>query len=55
MVVVVCAFELDQLSRDAIAFLLPDSADLLSHHHHAGDDAHMHVLFAQELHRRANL
>jgi hypothetical protein len=41
--------------RDAIAFLLPDSADLLSHHHHAGNDAHMHVLFAQELHRRANL
>ena len=41
--------------KDAIAFLLPGSTNLLSHHHHAGKDAHMHVLLVQELRRRANL
>lgn len=41
--------------KDAITFMLPNHTDLLSKHHHAGNDAHMHVLLAQELHRRANL
>ena len=40
--------------KDAIAYMLPSSSNLLQHHHHAGNDAHMHVLFANELHRRAN-
>ena len=41
--------------KDAVAHLLPNHAELLSLHHHAGNDAHMHVLLALELHRRANV
>ena len=40
--------------KDAVAHLLPNHAELLSFHHHAGNDAHMHMLLALELHRRAN-
>ena len=41
--------------KDAVAHLLPNHAGLIANHHDAGNDAHMHVLLAQELHRRANL
>ena len=41
--------------KDAVADILPEHARLLSHHHHAGNDAQMHVLLALELHRRAVL
>ena len=41
--------------KDAVAHLLPNHAELLALHHHAGNDAHMHVLLAQELHRRATV
>ena len=41
--------------KDAVAHLLPNHVELLSLHHHAGNDALMHVLLAQELHRRATL
>ena len=41
--------------RDMMQAVLPEQAELLSDHHDAGTDAHMHMLLAQELHRRANL
>ena len=40
---------------DALKYMLPCHTDMLFKHHHAGNDAHMHLLLAQELHRRANL
>ena len=40
---------------DALSFMFPSHTDMLQKHHHAGNDAHMHLLLAQELHRRANL
>ena len=39
--------------RDLITILLPQHAQLVAQNHHAGVDAHMHVLLAQELRRRA--
>ena len=39
---------------DAFKYMLPSHTHMLSMHHHAGNDAHMHLLLAQELHRRAN-
>ena len=41
--------------KDAVMHILPSHADMLQKHHNAGNDAHLHVLLAQELHRRANL
>ena len=41
--------------RDAITHLLPSKTHLVAQHHDAGNDSYMHVLLAQELHRRANL
>ena len=40
---------------DAFKYMLPSHTDMFLKHHHAGNDAHMHLLLAQELHRRANL
>ena len=40
--------------KDAIKFMLPSRSDLLSRHHQAGNDAHMHMLLAQELHHRVH-
>ena len=39
--------------RDLISILLPHHAGLVAQNHHAGVDAHMSMLVAQELHRRA--
>ena len=39
--------------RDLVTVLLPRQAHLLARSHTAGADAHMHMLIAQELHRRA--
>ena len=39
---------------DALTFMLPNHSDMLLKHHHAGNDAHAHLLLAQELHRRAH-
>ena len=41
--------------KDAFRYMLPSQTDMLLKHHHAGNDAHMHLLLAQELHRRVNL
>ena len=38
--------------KDSVKFMLPSHSGMLSEHHHAGNDAHMHMLLAQELHRR---
>ena len=40
--------------KDAMSFMLPSHNDLLSKHHQAGIDAHMHMLLAHELHRRVH-
>ena len=40
--------------KDAMKFILPRHSNMLSKHHHAGNDAHMHMLLAQELHRRVH-
>ena len=40
--------------KDATKFILPTRSNMLSKHHHAGNDAHMHMLLAQELHRRVH-
>ena len=39
--------------RDLISILVPHHARLVAQNHHAGVDAHMTMLLAQELHRRA--
>ena len=39
---------------DAFKYMLPSHSDMFLNHHQAGNDAHMHLLLAQELHRRAN-
>ena len=39
--------------RDLITILLPQHAQLVAQNHPAGVDAHMHMLLAQELRRRA--
>ena len=39
--------------RDAVTHLLPAKAGLVARSHDAAEDARMHALLAEELHRRA--